>query len=104
MAKYLLAFHGGSMPATEKVQAKVMAAWGKWMGKLGPALVDPGNPVGQTKVMASDGTVKAAGRSKVTGYSIIEAKDMATALKLSKGCPILKAGGTIEVAETFDAM
>jgi hypothetical protein len=36
------------------------------------------------------------------GYSIIEAPDMDAAVELAKGCPILTAGGSIEVAETVD--
>ena len=40
MATYLLAYHGGGMPETEKEQARVMAAWGKWYQKLGKAVVE----------------------------------------------------------------
>ena len=38
MAKYLLVYHGGSMPEGEEAQGKVMAAWGAWFQNLGPAL------------------------------------------------------------------
>ena len=37
MAKFLLTYTGGSMPATEAEQAKVMEAWGVWFGQLGAA-------------------------------------------------------------------
>ena len=39
------------------------------------------------------------GANPLTGYSIIEAKDLDDAVRLSKGCPILLSGGSIEVAE-----
>ena len=41
MAKYLLTFHGGSMPETEEARGQVMAAWEGWFKELGPALKDP---------------------------------------------------------------
>ncbi len=39
MAKYLLVYHGGSMPETEAGQASVMKAWTDWFAQLG-ALAD----------------------------------------------------------------
>ena len=105
MPTYLLAYHGGGMPETEKEQARVMAAWGKWYGKLGKAVVDPGNPVGHAATIASTGRVtKGGGKNPISGYTVIKAGDLATATKLAKGCPILKGGGSVEVCETFEAM
>jgi hypothetical protein len=105
MATYLLAYHGGGMPQTDRERTQVMAAWGKWFQKLGKAVVDGGNPVGQTKTIASTGRVtRGGGRNPVSGYSVIKAADLETATKLAKGCPVLKSGGSIEVCETFDVM
>ena len=105
MANYLLAYHGGGMPEDEKEIARVMAAWGKWYQKLGKAIVDGGNPIGQAKTIASTGRVtRGGGKNPVTGYTIIKAKDIEGAAKLAKGCPVLKSGGTIEVAEIVSVM
>jgi len=105
MAVYLLAYHGGGMPESEKEQARVMAAWGKWYAKLGKAVVDGGNPIGQTKTVASTGRItNGGGKNPITGYTIIKAKDLETASKLAKGCPVVKSGGSIEVCETYAAM
>lgn len=105
MPKYLLAYHGGGMPESEKEQAKVMAAWMKWFQKVGKDMVDGGNPIGRTKSIASTGRItNGGGKNPVSGYSIINAKDIDAAAKLAKGCPIVKSGGSIEVCETFDAM
>ncbi|HYT29792.1 MAG TPA: hypothetical protein VEN82_03375 [Actinomycetota bacterium] len=105
MPKYLLAFHGGGMPETEEEQAKVMAAWGQWYQTLGAAVVDPGNPVGSTRTIDSDGSATdGGGANPVSGYSIISADDMDDAVAKSQGCPILEGGGAIEVSETFDVM
>ena len=105
MAKYLLAYHGGGMPETEEETARVMAAWGEWYGKLGDAIVDPGNPVGRWATVGSDGSTSAGGgAAPVTGYTIVVADSMEAALELSQGCPILGAGGSIQVCETFEVM
>ena len=61
MAKYLLSYHGGGMPESEEEGARLMAAWGDWMGGLGEALVDGGNPTGQSATVASDGSTSQGG-------------------------------------------
>jgi hypothetical protein len=105
MAKYLLNYHGGGMAEGEEAQAKVMAAWGAWFQTLGSALADGGNPVSQSKTIAADGSVSDGGGSNPsTGYSLIEADNLDAAVGLAKDCPVLSSGGSIEVAETFNAM
>lgn len=105
MAKYLLAYHGGGMPETEEEGARVMAAWGAWMGGVGAAMVDGGNPVGPAATVASDGSSSpGGGANPITGYSIVSADSLDAAIALVQGCPILAAGGSVEVCETFDVM
>ncbi len=100
MTKYLLGYHGGGMPDTPAEGDKVMQAWNSWMGTLGKSLVDGGNPAGAAKTVASNGKVTdGGGTNPVTGYSIIEATNLDDAVRLSKGCPVLLSGGSIEVSE-----
>ena len=103
MTKYLLAYHGGQMAHDEAEQAKAMAAWGEWFTSLGAAVVDGGAPVGAATTLAADGATSAGGGANpVSGYSVITASDLDAAVALAKGCPILQAGGSIEVAETIE--
>ena len=104
--KYVLVYYGGGMPEGAAAQARVMKQWGVWFGKLGPAMVDGGNPMsGAVNKISADGTVKKGPIGKrATGYSIIEAPSLDKATKMAKGCPILKSGGDIAVYETFNAM
>ena len=68
-------------------------------------MVDGGNPVGATSTIASDGsTSDGGGANPATGYSVIQADSLAAATELAKGCPVLTSGGSVEVAETFNAM
>ena len=102
MAKYLLVYHGGSMEESEEAMAEQMAAWGVWFGELGPAVVDGGNPTGESKTLSTAGVAGGGGANPTTGYSLINAENIEDAVQKSKGCPVLKSGGTIEVCETID--
>jgi hypothetical protein len=101
MAKYVLAYTGGSTPETEAEQQAVMAAWTGWFQSLGQAVADPGNPFGPSRAVGSVGD---GGPSRLTGYSILTADSLDAAADLAKGCPVLAAGGGVEVYETFDVM
>src|SRR5260370_38274556 len=83
------------MPETPAAQARVLKQWGSWYGKLGPSVVDMGNPFsGAVNKIKADGTVaKGPIGQRATGYTIVEAGTLDTATKMAKGCPILKSGG-----------
>lgn len=103
MANYVLVYHGGSMPEGEAAQAAAMQAWNDWFAKLGPAVVDGGNPASRTKRIDGDGSVS-DDPSGPSGYSIISAASIDEAVELAKGCPVLQGGSTVQVVETFAAM
>ncbi len=104
MSNFLLIYHGGGRPEDPAEQAKVMQAWTDWFGKLGPALVDGGNPASETREIASNGTVTPVNGGAPTGYSIIKADNMDSAVALAKGCPVLQGGASLQVVETLDMM
>ena len=103
MAKYLFAYHGGENPETEEEVAKVLDDWGAWFGSMGAAVIDGGNPVGLSKTVNADGSVTDdGGPNPVSGYSLIEASDLDDAIAKARGCPLLAAGGKVELAEAID--
>ena len=106
MANFLLVYTGGGMPASDAERKKVMDAWGAWFGRLGAAVVDPGNPIGpKAKSISSDGSVQdGAVGTAASGYSILKADSLNQAVELAKGCPVLESGAKISVYETFPAM
>ena len=104
MGNYVLAYQGGGMATTDEERAAAMAAWGGWFGQLGSAVVDAGNPFAGSTSVSSDGSANGAGRSGLTGYSIIEAGSLEAAGDLVKGCPILANGGSVDVYEVFPVM
>jgi hypothetical protein len=103
MAKYLLVYHGGKPPADPSDMKAVMDAWGAWFGSLGAAMIDGGNPVGKSSTVLANGSlVSGGGANPASGYSLISASSLEDAHAKARGCPLLKAGGTIEIAEAFD--
>ena len=103
MAKYLFVFHGGKKPDSKEKMAEMMNAWGQWLGSMGSAVIDGGNPVGPSSTVQSDGSVvDNGGANPASGYMLLEAPDLNDALAKAKGCPGLAMGGSIEVAEAFD--
>lgn len=104
MADFLLAYHGGGMPASPEEGARVMAAWTAWFASMGDAVVDGGNPTSGTRRLAANGVVSddPAGPS---GYSIIRAASVEQALTFARGCPVLQdSGAFVQVAEIMPAM
>ena len=103
MAKFIFVYHGGKMPDTEEEGAKVMAKWQAWFGGMESAIIDGGNPLGMSSTVHSDGSVTSdGGANPASGYSLISADNIEQALELARGCPILGADGSVEVAEAMD--
>jgi len=102
MAKFVLAYRGGSVPESEADQKAVMEAWMGWFGSLGASVLDGGNPFGPAKSIASNGSVSEGGAAALTGYSIIDASGLDDATAKAKGCPVLAAGGSVDVYEAME--
>ena len=103
MTKFIFAYHGGKMPETEEEGARVMAQWESWLGGMGAAALDPGNPVGPSSTVHPDGSVSCdGGVNPLSGYSVVAADSIERATELARGCPILEAGGTVEIAEIVE--
>ena len=105
MSEFTFLFRGRDRSASPDQMQKTMQRWIVWFKELGENghLKDPGRPFEQTgKVVTGkqktvhDGPYVEA-KDVVGGYILVEARDMAHAVELSKGCPILEAGGSVEV-------
>ena len=108
MTEFMYLFRGGDhMMASEspEVMQAHMQKWMVWMEQLGKeGKLNGGVPLKQGgKTVSPDGIVTdgpfAEGKELVGGYLIVRANDIDEATEISKGCPILEAGGSIEVRE-----
>jgi hypothetical protein len=101
MPNFVIAYHGGSKPESPEEGAKHMAKWKAWLGGLGEAVVNPGTPLGKSKTVSAKGVSDGGGPNALTGYSIVMADSMESALEMAKACPFLEMG-TLEVAEVME--
>lgn len=98
MAEFIIAYHGGKKPDSPEEGAKHMERWKAWLGGLGDAVVNPGTPLGMSKMVSSDEVSDADGPERLTGFSVVTAENMEAALEMAKECPFLEIG-VLEVAE-----
>jgi len=74
-----------------------IAAWNAWFQSMGSQLRDLGKPVFDRATVGDsrDG-------ARLGGYSLVTAENLDEALTLAMGCPIVAAGGGVEVGELAD--
>lgn len=84
----------------------VTKPWQDWMGGLAAQnkLVDRGNRLDPRGKVLKPGNVITNGpyvevKESLGGYTVIRAASLDEATELSKGCPILAAGGSVEVRQ-----
>jgi hypothetical protein len=92
------------MGTPERAQQS-MQAWLSWIRELEAKghLKDPGQPLertgkvvrGKTKLVTDGPFVEV--KDLVAGFIVVEARDLAQALELSKGCPMLDGNGSVEI-------
>ena len=102
MSNYFIAYHGGKKPESPDEGAKHMEKWKAWVGGLGDAVVNPGTPLGMSKIVSSTGVSDDDGSNTMSGFSIVKADSFDSALDMAKACPYLEIGGTLKVAELME--
>lgn len=105
MSEFVYLYRGGQRAESPAEGEKVMQKWVAWMENLAKNghLKDRGQPLeaegkvvrGKQKVV-TDGPYPES-KDLVGGYTLVEAKDLAEAAELSKGCPIFESDGLVEV-------
>jgi hypothetical protein len=105
MSEFTYLFRGREVSPSPEQMQKTMQKWVAWFKDLGAKghLKDPGHPLEHTGKVVSgkqkavnDGPYAEA-KDVVGGYIVVEAADLNQAVELSKGCPILEVGGSVEV-------
>lgn len=102
MPQFLLGYFGGQRPETPEEGQRHMQEWKHWATGLGSTLVNPGTPVGVTKVLTGDGVSSEPSPHPIMGFSILEADSMDKAIEALRDCPHMKYGGTLEVSEMME--
>lgn len=85
----------------EKRSTSPQLGWGQWFGEVGSAVVDGAAAMGTAKTVGPGGSVSDGGSRGLTGYSIVSADSLDSAVELAKGCPVLEIGGAVDVYEAI---
>ncbi len=101
MANFIIIYHGsGNMQNMTKEEGMAhRGKWMEWVGGLGKAVVNPGQPLKGNQMLSTNGTSEVEGDSRISGYAVVEAADMDAAMEMAKGDPFMNMGGSIQVAE-----
>jgi len=105
MSEFTFLYRGRDTSASPEQMQKTMQKWQAWFKELGSKghIKDIGHPLqhGGKVVRGKHPTVTdgpfAEAKDVVGGFTIVEARDLDQAAELSKGCPILEVGGSVEV-------
>lgn len=99
MAQYIITYLGGNPPSTPEEGKQHFAKYKEWLSSLGDSVVSPANPFKDTRTINSDGTVTTGSSTSMSGYTILQADSIESALEMAKACPFLDIGGSLEVSE-----
>tara|TARA_B100000035_G_scaffold220142_1_gene188961 strand:+ start:233 stop:562 length:330 start_codon:yes stop_codon:yes gene_type:complete len=76
MPHFLFAYHDGKMPETQQETEAEIASWQGWFDSISASIVDPGNPVGESRTVSDGGVVDDGGPNPLSGYTIVIADDI----------------------------
>ncbi len=93
MAKFLITYHGAGHPDTAEMEA-ARKDFTAWLGNGGPAVTDPGAPLGFAGQVAT-GTPEAV--ADILGYSILEADSAEAVSELLASHACVTRGGTLQI-------
>ena len=99
MSQFVIVYLGGNQPSDPEEGKKHFAKYMEWMKSLGDAAISPMNPLVNTSVIKPDGTVLEGTTTAMSGFTIIEADSMESAMSVARQCPFLEIDGTLEVSE-----
>ena len=105
MSEFTYLYRGRNYNGSPEQQQKHTEKWLAWFKELTAKghVKDLGHPLeaagmivtGKDKIV-KDGPFAEA-KDVIGGFTVITASDIAEAVELSKGCPILEVGGSVEV-------
>jgi hypothetical protein len=100
MPKFLITYVGGmEMPASAAAREQMLSAFMAWAGSVGDQMVDPGAPLGPTRLVTSEGDTEGRAAGEIGGYTVISADSIDDAVTAVRGHPFLGRGGTLQVSE-----
>ena len=102
MTNYVFAYSGGNGVAADEAERNAQMRSGvSGSDSLGRPSSTAAPRPGTAKTVGSGGSVSDGGSRGLTGYSIVSADSLDSAVELAKGCPVLEVGGAVDVYEAI---
>ncbi len=99
MPQYIISYIGGNQPSTPEEGKQHFEKYKEWLSSLGDAAISPANPLRNTTTINPDRSISDKSMTTMSGYTVITADSMDSALDIAKACPFLDIGGSLEVSE-----
>jgi hypothetical protein len=84
-------------PKNQPLNMEAATEWFKWFEEIGEHITQPGSAVSTARQL---GTVD--GTQRVSGFTVITARDLDHASELAQGCPAIAQGYGVEVGELVE--
>jgi hypothetical protein len=106
MNEFTMIYRSAQMPETQfspEQMQDVLKQWQSWLGGIAAQnkIAAFGNRLGPAGATVRSGMVTdgpyAEVKEMITGYTVLQVDTLEEAIEISKGCPVLKIGGSVEV-------
>jgi hypothetical protein len=102
MPNFMIAYHGGSQPASEEEGRARMERWKNWIEGLGDTVVNPGIPLPVSMILTSTGVEEDTDVNAMMGFAVLKAGSMEEAVAIAGTDPFLETGGKIRVSQMME--
>ena len=102
MAEFMITYLGGDQPASPEEGKAHFVKYKEWLSNLGSVVVSPANPLKDTSTINADGSVTQGSSTTMSGFTVVEAESIESALEMAKSCPFLDLNGSLEVSEMIN--
>lgn len=102
MPNFMIAYHGGNQPTSKEEGAAHREKWKTWVQGLGDAVVNPGTPLMNPKLVTSSDIQDDSDPNSLKGFAVVNVDSLDAATEIAKSDPFLEMGGTIRVSEMME--
>ncbi len=102
MPNFMIAYYGGNQPSSKEEGMAQIGKWKAWVEGLGEAVVNPGTPLMDTKIVTSSDVQDEKDPNAMKGFAVIKAESSEAAIEIAKSDPFLENGGTIRVSQMME--
>ena len=84
-------------PKDQPLNMEAADEWFKWFDEIGEHITVPGPAVSTARQLGN-----VDGSQRVSGFTVISARDLDHAAELAQGCPAIRQGFGLEVGELLE--